>query len=213
MASDTIEMGIDFTADEAALAGALARLPVEGAVALPLIGEAACQELLAACARLAYRPARPLVGQGERAVQQDFEICMTVPPDSPLRAFAGALERLLNNALRRLAPPPLDDVVLNDFAVQRYRAGSSGISPHRDHLRYRGLVVLVNLVGRGRFFICDNRAGDDARELPDYPGCLLLMRQPPFAGLSDRPFHFLKDISEPRVSLGLRHDTRPGEPS
>ncbi len=40
------------------------------------------------------------------------------------------------------------------------------------------------------------------------PGDLLLMRAPGFAGRRDRPFHYLSDVTQTRLALGLRHDLR-----
>lgn len=201
-----------FLTDERALAAAVARLPAEDAVALPLLGDDVRQPLLEAARQMTYRPARPLVGEGARLVRQDFELSVTFPEDSPFPRFATALEGLLRRALVRLSPQLLDKIQLNDLIVQHYQPGSAGITPHRDHVRYEGLVALVNLAGRARFCVCTDRSGANARELDDGPGVLLLMRAPGFAGRRDRPFHFLKDVSEERYSLGLRHDIRAGEP-
>ena len=210
--TETLAIDWNFLPSEEALADALARLEAEDAVALPLLDEAACALLLAADERLTYRLARPTIGEGERQVRQDFTLCADIPAESLFWSFAAALEDLVNRALARLEPSPLPQARLNDLIVQRYPAGSAGITPHRDHIRYQGLVALVTLAGRGRFYVCDDRGGSGAREVPDRAGNLSLMRAPGFAGRRDRPFHFLEDITEPRVSLGLRHDVRPGEP-
>ena len=197
----------------AALAGALARLEADHAVSLPLLGARARRRLIGATTRLPYRPAIPVVGAGANEVRQDFELCMAIPERSLLRAFAAALERLLNAALDRLEARPLAQLLrLNDLIVQRYPKGSFGITAHRDHLRYDGLVALVTLAGKARFCLCDDRAGGGARELPCPPGHLLLMRAPGFGGRRQRPFHFLDRVTRPRLALGLRHDARAGEP-
>ncbi len=199
----------DDLADPAELAGALARLDAEHAVALPLLGAGARRRLIGATTRLSYRPAIPVVGTGANAVHQDFELCMAIPGRGLLRAFSGALEWLLNAALDRLKPKPFDHPLrLNDLIVQRYPMGSSGITAHRDHLRYQHLVALVTLSGRARFCLCDDRAGRGAREIPCPPGHLLLLRAPGFGNRRDRPFHFLDRVTRPRLSLGLRHDAR-----
>lgn len=195
------------------VAAALARLNDEDAVGLELLSEPACATLLAASADLPYRQARPVIGEGERAVRQEFEICMPVPPEGPFQAYAAALERLIALALAEMenaplaAPPPL-----NDLVVQRYPPGSLGITAHRDHVRYRDLVAIVTLSGAARFFVSKDRSGADAREVAIPPRSLLLMRAPGFAGREDRPFHFLSDVTETRVCVGLRHDVRAGEP-
>lgn len=193
----------------AELAAAIARLEAEDAVALPLLDSAARRQLLGAAARLSFRPARPVIGEGARAVLQDFELCVTIPAGSLFYPFAAALEDLVGKALALREPAPLSGPMrFNDLIVQRYAAGSRGITPHRDHIRYEGLVALLPLSGAARFFVCAERSGRNAREVPAPAGSLLLMRAPGFAGRRDRPFHFLRDVARRRVSLGLRHDVR-----
>lgn len=201
-------------AGPAEIAGALAHLKRAPAVSLPFFGARARRRLIGATTRLRYRPATPVIGAGGTAVRQDFELCMAIPDTSLLRAFAARLEAMLNAALARLEPRPLARPLhLNDAIVQRYPAGSRGITAHRDHIRYQDLVALVTLSGAARFCLCDDRAGANARELPCPPGHLLLIRAPGFGGHRDRPFHFLDRVTRPRLSLGLRHDTRAGEPA
>lgn len=198
-----------FRASPATLAAALERLPEDDLVSLPLLDRTARQRLSAASARLPFRQARPVVGEGERAVFQDFVICMEVPWHSLLWRFAAALERHINAALRLCSTPLLaPQFHINDLAIQRYERGSRGITPHRDHLRYDGLVAVIPLSGAARFCACADRGGRMARELPSPPGSLLLMRAPGFAGRNDRPFHFVADVGQRRLSLGLRHDNR-----
>lgn len=195
-------------ATPAALALALARLELEDSLALDLLDEDLRLSLLRAADALPYREARPIVGEGDRAVHQDFEICMTFPEPSIFGDFARALESLTNQALALMPRPPLAQVRYNDLAIQRYQPGSQGITPHRDHIRYQGLVALVILAGEARFFVCADRGGAGAREIPSPPGGLVLMRAPGYAGAKTRPFHMLKDVTSYRVSLGLRYDTR-----
>lgn len=204
------ELSFDLPRDR--LADGLARLASEDVVTLPLLDAEQCRYWLAEADRHCFREARPIIGTGERRVYQDFDVGVEFPDDSGFRRFAAALQTRLLDALALLDPPPLDDLLLNDLILQRYPAGSRGITPHRDHIRYVGLVAIVTLAGRARFFVCADRSGDGAREIAIPPGGLCLMRAPGFAGLQDRPFHFLSDVSEPRVSLGLRHDVRPGDP-
>lgn len=198
--------------DAERLAAALDELarPGRGAVSLPWLEASALGPLRRAAARLRFRPARPEVGEAERRVRQDFEIALEAPPRGLLWRFAHALEAELAAALALLPAPPLAGALaplsLNDIAVQRYAAGSKGISPHRDHLRYRGLVVLLSLSGSARLFLCDDRSGAGAEPVSIAPGRLLLMRAPGFAGSEERPFHFLADVTAPRYGLGLRHD-------
>ncbi len=204
---DNYEPGLETDAE--ALAEALARLPEQDAVSLPLLDQGACRRLVAAAEALPFRTATPVIGEAERAVFQDFDLCEKIPAGSLFHALAAALERLLAAALARLADPPLAQLPpLKDLILQRYPAGSAGITPHRDHIRYRGLVAIVTLAGRDPLFVCADRSGRDAREVPMPAGSLLLMRAPPFAGRRDRPFHVLKRVSEERLSLGIRHDAQ-----
>lgn len=197
------------TASPAAIARSLARLADEDACSLALLSAQGCAALLAASATLSYRPAMAVVGEGDRRVHQDFEICMPVPDGSPFHDCRDALEQRLARTLHDMPAPPLARPPrLNDLVVQRYPAGSRGITAHRDHVRYRDLVAVVTLTGRARFFVSTTRSGEDAREVPVPPGSVVLMRAPGFAGRDDRPFHFLTDVAEERVCLGLRHDVR-----
>lgn len=196
------------------MAAALAETAARDGAFLPLLDEAARLDLLRSTEGLRYRPARPLVGPAGREVRQDFELTMTIPEPHPLRDLAGALTDLILRAAATLAPNPLPQgLLLNDLIVQRYHAGSAGITPHRDHIRYVGLVALVTLEGQARFLLCDDRGGANPRPIGLAPGGLTLMRAPGFAGRHDRPFHCVIEVTEPRVSLGLRQDTRPGEPT
>lgn len=150
---------------------------------------------------------RRQVGAGEHSVHQDFDINMTPPAGSLVCAFAATLGLRLGQALALLAQPPLPlDFRFNDVVIQRYPAGSAGITAHRDHLRYRGLIALLSLSGSARLFTCRERAGDDPREVDCAPGRLVLMPAPGFAGGDARPFHFLRDIRHRRYSLGIRYD-------
>ena len=190
-----------------ALADALSHLGRADALAVPYLDEATCAVLAGCCAALAFRDARPVLGGPGREVYQDLELTTDIPEDSPLRVLAKRLQSDLRTALDRMEPPPLGyPFVINDFIVQRYASGRRGITPHRDHARYRGLVAIVVLRGTGRFWVCDNREGADRRDVPAPPGSLLLMRAPDFAGRADRPFHALSDITETRYSFGMRYD-------
>lgn len=185
----------------------IARLGREDAVSLPLLTEAWRRRLLDEAQTLSFEAAAPIVGEGERIVRQEFTYCTGFPRESAFRETAGALERLVNLALARLNPPPLAPFFpFNDLILQRYPPGSIGITPHRDHLRYVGLIAILILSGQARFAICSDRSGWLAREIAAAPGDLLLMRAPGFEGRRDRPFHFVADVAALRYSFGVRHD-------
>ncbi len=197
--------------DERRIVETLAATVEAGAASCPLLGSAAAAALVEAAAALTYRRARPVIGEGDRAVHQDFEICMGVPETSVFRQVARELEAALDAGLARLNPRPLARFRINDIVLQRYHPGSRGITAHRDHIRYVGLVAIIQLSGDGVFALCDNRAGTNLRVIPCGPGDLLLMRAPRYAGRTDRPFHLVRAIGVERYSLGLREDSRAGE--
>lgn len=199
-----------FVSDTQQAGEVLARLASEDAACLPLLPTDELPALLAAAAALSFRTGRREIGSGASAVRQDFDICMNPPKPDALWDLTARLEEHLSRALAALQPPLLTEHFrLNDLVVQRYPAGSFGITAHRDHVRYTGLVALILLSGDGRFFVSETRDGDGVREIPWRPGEMLLMRAPGFAGRTDRPFHYLSEVSSERYSVGLRHDTQP----
>ena len=183
----------------------------DDAAVLPLLAPADCRSFIESGADLAFRSAKPVIGEGERVVYQDFDICLSISRPHPLWQLTQAVEGLVADALGTMSEPPLEALALNDLVLQRYPPGARGITPHRDHVRYVGLVVIVQLSGDGRFGLCADRSGAGARVLEAGPGDGILMRAPGFAGAKDRPFHFLDRITVERYSLGMRCD-RAREP-
>ncbi len=204
-------MADGFVSDWRQAGEVLARLAEEDVACLPLLPAPALTPLLEAARGLSYRTARGEIGAGARAVRQDFDICMSPPRPSLLWDLTVRLEVFLAQALASHQPALLaGHLSLNDLVVQRYPAGSFGITAYRDHVRYTSLVALILLCGEGRFFACSERSGVGARVIDWWPGDLLLMRAPGFIGRKDRPFHYLTDITSERYSIGLRHDTQVG---
>ncbi len=194
-------------ADE--VAEIIRRLAVEDVAALPLLSRATCRDLVLAAGQLTFRRASPIVGSPGRLVRQDFDLTVDFPPESPYRHLATALDALLAEACASLDPPAVDPTIgfhLNDLILQRYPAGSEGITPHRDHVNYKGLVAVVPLSGSGAFYICADRAGNGRREVPAPVGSLVLMRAPGYRCDRPRPFHCVSNIGAERYSFGLRYD-------
>ncbi len=188
------------------MAPALARLRRQDAVSLDVLTEDGRLSLLRAAERLPYRAATPVIGEGDRKVYQDFSLSVAFEPDDLFHRFAKAFGRLVAQAAHSSSPVPLGAAFcFNDLILQRYPVGAGGITPHRDHIKYRELVALISLSGSGRFILSADRAGADPREVPIPQGSALLMVAPGFAGRRDRPFHALSDITQERYSLGLRY--------
>lgn len=189
------------------LAEIVETLAQAGALAVPLLEEAFRLSLLDAARASPFRAARSLVGQGERQVCQRMEVCEHFSDDSIFRTFTGEFQELWDELLLEASCNPFEGRLLfNDLMLQRYSVGEVGITPHRDRTGYRNLVCLFVLEGQGRFYVCNDRQGRGAREIPHAPGDVLLMRAPGFQRSAERPFHFVRDIQSPRYVFGLRQE-------
>jgi hypothetical protein len=108
-----------------------------------------------------------------------------------------------------------DQWVPNDIAVMRYRPGSKGVSPHRDGLRNRYLIVIVTSQGSAQLAHCANREGTIIEEWETTVGSLVLLRAPGFAHAQkdDRPFHSVRGpVADLRYSLTFRMNTALAAP-
>ena len=191
------------------LANIVEALSDTGALAVPVLSEDTRLSLLEAARASRYRPARAWVGKGERLVRQRMEVCEHFPAESIFHAFTEGFQKLWDGLLVDATPNPFEGrLAFNDLMLQRYSVGEVGITPHRDRADYRNLVCLFILEGKGRFYVCDDRAGSGAQEIPHVAGDVLLMRAPGFQGSAVRPFHFVRDIESPRYIFGLRQACR-----
>lgn len=204
---DELERAARFTDTD--LVEALARLTSEPAVSMSVLTGEASTALTCAARTLTYRRARSEVGKPEARVYQEFGYCGTPPPEHPVSHLGAWFEQRLHRALALMPDPPLNtDFTINDIVCQEYRPGDLGITPHRDHVSYTGLIVLVVLGGRGRYFVCADRQGNGKREIAASAGWAILMPGPGFGDRTDRPFHMVGGITALRYSVGLRHDAR-----
>lgn len=202
-----LEAGCQF--NDGDLAAALEALACRSALSMQALAGPVLDELTTAAGSLPYRAARREVGKPERRVYQEFGYCGAVPDDHPIRALGSWFETKIGRALATMSEPPLEtDFRINDVVCQVYRPGELGITPHRDHVAYTGLIVLLVLSGRGRYCVCADRQGRDKREIPSAPGTAILMPGPGYAGRTDRPFHMVGDIRQLRYSVGLRQDAQ-----
>lgn len=99
----------------------------------------------------------------------------------------------------------------NDIAVMRYGPGSIGVSPHRDGLRNRYLIIIVTSQGSAPLAHCVNREGTIIEEWETTAGSLALLRAPGFAHAEEdnRPFHAVRGpTADWRYSLTFRMNTR-----
>lgn len=179
----------------------------DDALSLPLLRDSFRLELLEEAKAAAFRPARESIGKGDRRVLQRMEVCDRFPPGSRFIALRDDFQSLWDASFARMSDYPFErPVEFNDLMLQRYAPGEVGITPHRDRRGYRNVICLFVLAGRGRFGVCEDRSGGNSREIPNAPGELILTRAPGFLGSAARPFHFVRDIVEPRYVFGLRQE-------
>ena len=190
----------------------ISTLPRVGAVACPCLDVSEAKALVSVVDQLEYRPAKAITGSDNAPVYQDFDLCYDIPSGHSLWEFAQVLEQALTSAL---AGAEVDSecypLRLNDLIVQRYPPGCAGITPHRDHVRYGFLIAIILLTGDGYFGVCDDRQGNESREIDFKPGDLLLMGGPGLIPNFRRPFHFVNGVTDWRRTIGLRYDTHKSD--
>lgn len=181
------------------------RLTNVGAASFPIIANRFRRTLHAEAERCQYVREAEVVGTGANIVRQQLEACECIRPSDGAMllkfAFLALMERSLDESPIYPFSSPLD---LNACVLQRYQRGSIGITPHRDGLRFVNLVCIFVIAGRGRFYICADRAGNAPREISAPPGNVILMRAPGFLAAGERPFHYVADIQDTRLTFALR---------
>ena len=153
-----------------------------------------------------YRKAKPVVGN---SVSQDFEICFPAPKIGCIEILSNAIENLFIKSTKLIKNPPIQKVQFNDIAIQKYLPYSSGISPHKDHKKYISVIIIVTLSGKSKFYLCQNRDGRNAQVVDDTPGNIVILPATCFKMINNnffRPIHFVSDITDGRLSIGLRQN-------
>ena len=153
-----------------------------------------------------YRKAKPVVGN---SVSQDFEVCFPAPKIGCIEILSNAIENLFIKSTKLIKNPPIQKVQFNDIAIQKYLPYSSGISPHKDHKKYISVIIIVTLSGKSKFYLCQNRDGRNAQVVDDTPGNIVILPATGFKMINSnfvRPIHFVSDITDGRLSIGLRQN-------
>ena len=93
----------EFTITANALAERLQEMDEQDAVVVPLLDEASCERFVLDSEALAYRPAKPVIGEGEKAVYQDFLLTVAdsdIPVGQPFtRPFGPAVDLFTQTGL------------------------------------------------------------------------------------------------------------------
>lgn len=194
-----------FSASVTHLRGAISMLRHIPAVSMPVLAEDFRKTLLEEANEVPLRAAKETVGKGRNSVSQRMLLQDKLDPNGRFATLAAGFQSLFDRAC---ADDDFfsDQVVFNDWMLQKYEPGDIGITPHRDRTDYRHVVCLFVLAGHGRFCISEDRARTNEQEIANLPGDVVLMAAPGFRFLEQRPFHCLERITEERIVFGLRHD-------
>jgi len=184
----------------------LEKLSSVGATSVRLLEEDFRLALLEEAEGYVYQPEDEVVGSEDKVVRQQVSSFNVFPQDSGYVLLKNSFQGLIKQRLAQLDAYPFERVLdFNSMVLQRYQKDSLGITPHKDGLSYINLVCVFIIGGRGRFYVCSDRSGRNAKEIDASPGNVILMRAPGLFGPEDnRPFHFVTDIKETRYAFGLR---------
>jgi hypothetical protein len=123
----------------------------------------------------------------------------------------GALQELATmteEVLNVIFPPEVLDgpIKFNNFSLRKYPPQMDDIAPpHRDYLRYQNVIALWVLEGPSNFYVCKDLEKTAAQEIKTTEvGQLILMRATGYAGIVERPYHFVGPNETERVTFGLR---------
>jgi hypothetical protein len=182
-----------------------------GATSIRLLEENFRVALLEEAEDYDYQPEDEIVGSGDSRVRQQVSSFDVFPDHSGYVLLKESFQDLLEQRMAQLEAYPLEtSLSFNSMVLQRYEEGSLGITPHRDGLSYVNLVCVFIIGGRGRFYVCSDRSGRDAKEIDASPGNVIFMRAPGlFEAEDNRPFHYVSQIEEPRYTFGLRQKKEP----
>ena len=192
------------------VAQSVGQLSEKSAIVLNFASKETCSELSELADHLQYRDARPVTGPDKAPVYQDFELDYEIPQEHYFWEIASELQSVFKPLLEeyQIAGDDSDDFRLNDLIVQRYPPGCAGITPHRDHIEYRVVILILLLSGDGDFRIHPERDETTGEIIDFQPGQLLMMGAPGLSPGFVRPFHSVRNISDVRRTVGMRYDRR-----
>lgn len=199
-----------FICDNLELPSILEDLATVGATSVKLLTEEFRLDLRKTAVGYSYQPQQEVVGRSNRLVYQQVSSLDYFSEETPFSQLRRAFQALLEQRLAEVVPYPFaTSLHFNAMVLQKYEKGALGITPHLDGKRYVNLVCIFVLEGEGKFYVCDNRAGDNPREIDATLGKVIFMRAPGFRGMeNNRPFHFVTNISSDRYTLTLRQNAR-----
>lgn len=176
-----------------------------GAASVPLLSEEFRLELLLEAASYSYIKEPSVVGNGTQTVRQQVSSLTSFSALTLYNQLKNAFQNLLSERLAAVKPYPFATKLnFNSMVLQKYELGSIGITMHRDRSLYINLICIFNIDGLGKFYLCEDRSGTNAKELDSSPGNVIFLKAPGFMNSVKRPFHFVNDIQTLRYTFGLR---------
>lgn len=180
----------------------LEKLEKEGGVSFFILPDSYRKTLLEEAESYEYHKQPEVVGPHK--VREQLSSVKSFKEDSLFLRLKDDFQKIINHQIKDLENyfnPPL---VFNEMSLQLYEKDSIGITPHMDGLSIKNIICIFILAGKARVALCDDREGNNARDLDTTPGNVILLRAPGFLDSDFRPFHFVSDVSERRIIFGLR---------
>ena len=194
-----------FTLQDFEIHSIISDLAAIGATSAPLLSEDFRLALLQEAASYPYTPEDLVVGSGNQTVRQQLASFTGFPAFTLYNRLKDAFQTLVDEHLAAVKTYPFATKLnFNTMVLQKYDLGSIGITPHRDRSSYINLVCIFNIDGQGKFYLCDDRCGSNARVIDSSPGSVIFLKAPGFMNSSQRPFHYVSDIQTTRYTFGLR---------
>ncbi|MEN9604888.1 MAG: hypothetical protein RJB39_573 [Candidatus Parcubacteria bacterium] len=134
--------------------------------------------------------------------------CLSDRPQRIWEDFSTAFAQDLNN---RLLPqlPFAEQLTFDDLYLTYYPPSVMGVGCHRD-TNCKGLVLAYVLEGTLPFFICKDKDMNQPQQIIVQPGQILAMRAAQIGDLP-RPYHFVGEVKDPVLQLGLRQYINPNQ--
>lgn len=180
-------------------------LVTTGAASVPFLTAAEREQLLVEAHTLDYIRQPEVAESG--IVREDLASCTLKNEGSVFFTIADRLA-LFMGELAAASGQSFGLLPKAHVALQKYEAGSFGITPHRDEKKYGLAICIIPLAGAGTLALCDDREGANQRPLDTTVGNLVLLRAPGYANMHVRPMHLVTNITSQRIVLGVRFPTQ-----
>jgi dihydroneopterin aldolase len=178
-------------------------LDTHNGISIPILSEEYRKQLLSEAETYMYIQQPEYVGPAN--VREQLSSIKRFHPASLFKQLQDDFQKLFTRKLLELPKYPFEQQLnFNETSLQKYEQGSIGITPHMDGKSVINLICVFVIVGKARFAFCDDREGNNPRDLATTPGNVILFRAPGYRGSDFRPFHFVTDVTERRIVFGLR---------